>query len=118
MCLHKGFDEFQFQVIAMSQETKKISNKLGQPKKKLEVKVASAFEISLDEESNTLDISQLPKRKPAPEAEDLTFDDDDEFAEKGQGTASTREKKSKYTEAMLRMAKERKQERQAIKKLH
>lgn len=112
--MHKGFDNLQ--IIVMSQEPKKISNKLSQPREKPKVKVASAFEMDMNEESDTLDISKLPRRKPAPEAEDLAFDEDDELVQKGTSTADAAEKKSKYTEAMLRMAKERKQERQAIKK--
>lgn len=100
----------------MSQESRRIGNKLSQPREKPKVKVASAFEMDQKGESDTLDLSKLPKRKPVPEAEELAFDDDDEVVGKGSSTASATEKTSKYTEAMLRMAKERKQERQAIKK--
>ena len=102
----------------MSQEAKKIgNNKLSQPKEKPKVKVASAFEMNREGESDILDISRLPKRKPVPEAEDLAFDDgDDELVGRGQNIANAAETKSRYTEAMLKMAKERKEERQAIKK--
>ena len=99
----------------MSQEAKKFGTKLSSPKKKLKVKVASAFEMSQGDERSTLDISQLPKRKPVPEAEHLALDD--EFTkDEEHSAASSKEKTSKYVETMLRMAAERKQERRSIKK--